>query len=162
MIRNQGYCFNHKRVRRIYCELKLNLKIKPRKRLAPRTKVTLEEPKQVNQCWSLDYMSDALMNGNKFRTANVIDDCNRGALGILASSSLPSARITRWLDRLAEKHGYPDRIRVDNGPENLSKHFQQWAKGRNIEIQYIQPGKPAQNAYIERFNRTYREAVILP
>ena len=160
MIRNQGYCFNHKRVRRIYCELKLNLKIKPRKRLAPRTKVTLEEPKQVNECWSLDYMSDALMNGNKFRTANVIDDCNRGALGILASSSLPSARITRWLDRLAEKHGYPDRIRVDNGPENLSKHFQQWAKGRNIKIQYIQPGKPAQNAYIERFNRTYREAVL--
>jgi len=160
LIRNKGYCFNHKRVRRIYCELKLNLKIKPRKRLAPRTKITLEEPKQVNECWSLDYMSDALINGSKFRTANVIDDCNRGALGILASSSLPSVRITKWLDRLAEKRGYPERIRVDNGPENLSKHFQKWAQERNIQIQYIQPGKPAQNAYIERFNRTYREAVL--
>ena len=73
---------------------------------------------------------------------------------------LPSKRITRCLDQLAIKYGYPQRIRVDNGLENISRHFQQWAKIQGIEIQYIQPGKPAQNAFIERFNRTYREAVL--
>lgn len=85
---------------------------------------------------------------------------NRGALGILVSYSLTSKRITRWLDQLAAFRGYPKRIRVDNGPENIAHHFQRWAKQRGVFIQYIQPGKPAQNAYIERFNRTYREAVL--
>lgn len=139
MLRAQGSSYNHKRVRRVYCALKLNLKIKPKKRLAPRTKVTLEQPNEVNKCWSLDYMSDALVTGRRFRTANVLDDCNRGAIGILASHSLPSLRITNWLDRLAEARGYPDIIRVDNGPENISKHFQKWASERSIKVRYIQP-----------------------
>lgn len=160
LIRQQNHLVNHKRVYRIYCELSLNLKIKPKKRLAPRTKIKLIQPENINQCWSLDFMSDALTNGRRIRTANVIDDCNRGALGILVSFSLTSKRITRWLDDLALSSGYPKRIRVDNGPENISHHFQKWAKERHIFIQYIQPGKPAQNAYIERFNRTYREAVL--
>ena len=160
LIRNKSYPFNHKRVYRIYCDLRLNLKIKPKKRLAPRTKIKLMQPENMNQCWSLDFMSDALTNGRRIRTANVIDDCNRGALGILASFSLTSQRITRWLDELAFTHGYPNRIRVDNGPENISNHFKGWAEEHHIFIQYIQPGKPAQNAYIERFNRTYREAVL--
>jgi putative transposase len=160
LIRNQNYTYNHKRIYRIYCDLRLNLKIKPKKRLAPRTKIKLQQPLNINRCWSLDYMSDVLTNGRRIRTANVIDDCNRGALGILVSFSLTSKRITRWLDHLALSRGYPNRIRVDNGPENISHHFQAWAKQHNIFIQYIQPGKPAQNAYIERFNRTYREAVL--
>lgn len=160
LIRFKNYFFNHKRVYRIYCDLSLNLKIKPKKRLAPRTKVTLEQPEKVNQCWSLDFMSDALINGRRIRTANVIDDYNRGALGILVSFSLTSKRITQWLVQLALFRGYPSRIRVDNGPENISHHFRNWAKSHAIFIQYIQPGKPAQNAYIERFNRTYREAVL--
>lgn len=160
LIRLKNYSFNHKRVYRIYCDLRLNLKIKPKKRLAPRTKATLVQPKNINQCWSLDFMSDALTNGRRIRTANVIDDCNREALGILISFSLTSERITRWLDQIALSRGYPNRIRVDNGPENISRHFQKWAKSHGIFIQYIQPGKPAQNAYIERFNRSYREAVL--
>ena len=160
LIRHKGYSFNHKRVYRIYCHLRLNLKIKPKKRLASRTKIKLEWPNKINQCWSLDFMSDALTNGRRIRTANVIDDCNRGGLGILISHCLPAKRITQWLDRLAIKRGYPDRIRVDNGPENISRQFQKWATSHNIFIQYIQPGKPAQNAFIERFNRTYREAVL--
>lgn len=160
LIRHKNYSFNHKRVYRIYCGLRLNLKIKPKKRLAPRTKLTLVQPDKMNYCWSLDFMSDALSNGRRIRTANVIDDCNRGALGILVAFSLPSKRITKWLDQLALTHGYPNRIRVDNGPENISHHFQKWAKLHGIFIHYIQPGKPAQNAYIERFNRTYREAVL--
>lgn len=160
LIRRKNYGFNHKRVYRIYCNLRLNLKIKPKKRLSPRTAIQLAPPLTINQCWSLDFMSDALITGRRIRTANVIDDCNRGALGILVSFSLPSNRITQWLDQIALSRGYPKHIRVDNGPENLSKHFQAWAKAHNITIQYIQPGKPAQNAYIERFNRSYREAVL--
>jgi putative transposase len=160
LIRLKNYSFNHKRVYRIYRDLSLNLKIKPKKRLAPRTKMTLLQPENINQCWSLDYMSDALMDGRRIRTANLIDDCNREALGILVSFSLTSKRITRWLDQLALSRGYPNRIRVDNGPENISHHFQNWAISHGIFIQYIQPGKPAQNAYIERFNRSYREAVL--
>lgn len=122
--------------------------------------MTLIQPEDINQCWSMDFMSDALVNGRRIRTANVIDDCNREALGILVSYSLTSKHITRWLDQLALSRGYPNRIRVDNGPENISHHFQNWAKSHGISIQYIQPGKPEQNAYIERFNRSYREAVL--
>lgn len=136
ILRGQGHLYNHKRVRRIYYFLKLNLKVKPKKRLAPRTKMTLDQPNEVNKCWSLDYMSDALATGKRFRTANVLDDCNRGAIGILALHSLPALRSTKWLDKLAEIKGYPEAIRVDNGPENISKHFQKWANERNINSLY--------------------------
>lgn len=155
LLRQEGHGFNHKRVHRLYCELKLNLKRCPKKRLAGRTKQTLNQPQRLNQCWSLDYMSDALMHGRRFRTANVIDDCNREGLSVLASTSLPAVRITTWLDDIAAWRGYPNHIRVDNGPENISSHFQKWAKQHDIDILYIQPGKPAQNGYIERFNRSW-------
>ena len=125
-----------------------------------REKVTLVEPKNINDTWSLDYMSDALMNGKRFRTANVIDDYNREVLGIRVSISLPSQKVTSFLDDIAQERGYPQKIRMDNGPENISKIFKQWAKKCDIELEYIQPGKPAQNGYIERFNRTYREEVL--
>lgn len=160
MIRAKGYGVNHKRVYRIYCELKLNLKRKVKKRLPKREGKSLLQPSVLNECWSLDYMSDALFTGKRFRTANVIDDCNREGLGIEVSFSLPAKRITRWLDTIALVRGYPKILRVDNGPENISIHFQQWAKSHQITVQYIQPGKPAQNAFIERFNRSYREEVL--
>ena len=153
-----GKCY--KRVYRLYCALKLNLKAKPKKRLAPRTAQKLKAPSSLNQGWSLDYMSDALVYGRRFRTANVIDECNREAIGILPAFSLPSKRITRWLDEIAHSRGYPDYIRLDNGPENISTHFKDWAETHNITLQFIQPGKPAQSAYIERFNRSYREEVL--
>jgi len=159
-LRLQGFAWNHKRVYRVYCSLKLNLKRKPKKRLPMREKIALVEPKMINETWSLDYMSDALINGKRFRTANVIDDCNREVLGIKASISLPSQQVASFLDDIAQERGYPQKIRMDNGPENISKTLKQWAKNRNIELKYIQPGKPAQNGYIERFNRTYREEVL--
>jgi putative transposase len=160
MLRNEGYPFNHKRVRRMYCDLKLNLKCKPKKRLAARTANVLVVPNKPNEVWSLDYMSDALSYGRRFRTANVVDDHRRECLGIKIQFSLPSSSITQWLDQMAKERGYPEKIRVDNGPENIAKAFKKWAMEQAIEILYIQPGKPAQNAYIERFNRTYREAIL--
>ena len=160
LMRQSGHPYNHKRVRRIYCKLRLNIKIKPKKRLAPRTKIKLRQPMKVNESWSLDYMSDALVCGRRIRTANIIDDFNRECMGILVSHTLPAQKITRWIDRLALTKGYPKQIRVDNGPENISKDFMSWADKNQIKVLHIQPGKPAQNAYIERFNRSYREAVL--
>lgn len=159
-IRRLGFGWNHKRVYRVYCNLNLNLKRKPKKRLPAREKVVLKQPIHINETWSLDYMSDSLVNGKRFRTVNVIDDCNREALGIKASYSLPSLAVTEYLDCIAEQKGYPKEIRMDNGPENISKLMKKWARNRNIEIKHIQPGKPAQNGYIERFNRTYREEIL--
>lgn len=159
-LRQQGYQWNHKRVYRVYCEMGLNMRRKPKKRLPSRNKMALEQPKKINICWSLDYMSDAFMNGKRFRTANVIDDCNRQALGIKASISLPAKRVTEFLDDIASQRGYPRYLRVDNGPENISKDMLDWANRHGVLIRFIQPGKPAQNAYIERFNRTYRQEIL--
>lgn len=159
-IRQRGYQWNHKRVYRVYCDMQLNLRRKPRKRLPLREKITLKQPRRMNVSWSMDFMSDALINGRRFRTVNVIDDCNREALGIKARLSLPTKYVIDFLDLIACQQGYPLQLRLDNGPENISKIMIAWAKKHGVYIHYIQPGKPAQNAYIERFNRTYREEVL--
>jgi putative transposase len=148
--------FNHKRVYRIYRELELNLRIKPRRRLKRDKPDPLDEPRQVNQVWSIDFMHDVLGDGRTFRTFNVLDDYNREGLGIEVDLSLPAERITRSLDQVIEWRGKPKVIRCDNGSEMCSGVFQNWAQQRKIRIMFIQPGKPTQNAYVERFNRTVR------
>jgi len=108
----------------------------------------------------MDFMSDTMAGNRKFRTFNLIDDCSREVLAIEIDTSLSSKRIIRTLDRVIEQRGKPSILRADNGPEFTSKDLELWAKDRSITIQYIQPGKPMQNGYIERFNRVYREAVL--
>ncbi len=152
--------WNHKRVHRVYCELGLNIRVKPRKRLPKGEAKVLLQPLHANLCWSIDFMSDALSYGRKFRTLNVIDDYNREALLIKPGFSLPTQKVTHYLDQLAIERGYPEMIRVDNGPEFASNRFKDWAGEHHIRLQYIQPGKPAQNGLVERFNRTYREDVL--
>lgn len=152
--------WNHKRLYRVYCELGLNIRIKPRKRIPKGEAKMLLQPLGSNICWSMDFMSDVLCCGRKFRTLNVIDDYNREALLIVANFSLMGNRIIQLLDQLAEQRGYPINIRVDNGSEFRSSIFKDWAHQHGIKINYIQPGKPAQNGLIERFNRTYREEVL--
>ena len=159
-LRNDGFLWNNKRVYRVYCELKLNKRRRTKKRLPSREKIALVQPGHANSCWSLDFMSDALMNGRRFRTVNIIDDFNREALGIRAGFSLPAERVVEFLDEIAERRGYPNELRLDNGPENISCVMSNWAANNNVTIKFIQPGKPAQNGYIERFNRTYREEVL--
>lgn len=159
-IKQQGHPWNHKRVYRIYCEMGLNIRIKPKKRLPAREATALVQPIKPNICWSIDFMSDVLSNGRRFRTLNVIDDYNREALLIKPAMSLPARYVTRLIDEIASLRGYPNIIRVDNGPEFISMVFKEWANFNGIFIQYIQPGKPAQNGFIERFNRTYREDVL--
>lgn len=159
-LRNHGKTWNHKRIRRVYRALSLHLKRKPKKRLPARTAQTLAVPQQRNQTWSLDFMSDALSNGRTFRTLNIIDDFNREALWIEVDTLLPAERVVRVLEQLLDWRGKPISIRMDNGPELISQRLETWAQEKHIELLHIQPGKPAQNAYIERFNRTYREEVL--
>lgn len=144
----------------MYCEVGLNLRIKPKKRLPSRDPVPLVQPEQANESWSLDFMSDSLSNGRAFRTLNILDDFNREALWIEVDASLPALRVIRVLEMLASWRGFPSQIRMDNGPELISKVLQEWANTHGVALAHIQPGKPAQNANIECFNRTYREDVL--
>jgi len=152
----KGFGWNHKRVYRIYRELELNLRIKPRKRLVRQAPEPLIVPASANAVWSMDFMHDQLKNGRSIRLLNVIDDFNREALGIEIDFSLPSARVIRALEQIIGWRGKPLAIRCDNGPEYLSDAITQWASQRGVALNYIQPGKPQQNAYVERFNRTVR------
>ena len=148
-----GFVYNHKRVYRIYRELELNLRIKPKRRLKREQPDVLAVPRQINVMWSMDFMHDALADGSSFRTFNVLDDYNREGLGIEVDKSLPALRVIRALDRIIEWHGKPSAIRCDNGLEYLSESLVSWARKHNILIQYIQPSKPQQNAYVERYNQ---------
>ena len=159
-IHNRGICWNHKRIYRVYCRMGLNQPRRIRRKLPDRPREPLFVPEQRDQVWSADFMSDALYYGTRFRTFNVIDDHNREALAIEIDTSLRAPRVVRVLERLKEQRGTPDVLRVDNGPEFLSQALVDWCKDNGVLIHHIQPGKPNQNAYIERFNRTYRNEVL--
>lgn len=152
----KGFSWNHKRVYRIYRELELNLRIRPRKRLKRDKPDALAVPEAINECWSMDFMHDQLGDGRNYRLFNVIDDFNREGLAIEADFSLPAPRVIRALDQVIEWRGKPKRIRSDNGPEYISNLLKDWAKKNEIILEFIQPGNPQQNAYIERYNKTVR------
>lgn len=156
----RNYGWNHKRIHRVYCTLGLNQPRRTKRRLPQRQPEPLLVPQRSNQVWSADFMSDALYHGPRFRTFNIIDDFNREALAIEVDTSLRAERLVRVFDRLKAERGLPDMLRVDNGPEFLSQTFVAWCQANGIFISYIQPGKPNQNAYIERFNRTVRNEVL--
>jgi putative transposase len=140
--------------RLIYCRIRVS-------RSVPRP-ATLAAPSELNSIWSLDFMHDTLYDGRRFRTLNVLDDGNREGLGIDVATSLPSQRVIRFLEQRIELHGRPAALRLDNGAELTSHAFIDWAAERGIELRFIEPGKPNQNAFIERFNRTYRTEVLNP
>ena len=152
-LRRQGHRWNHKRVWRVYCLMKLNRRRRTKKRIPEREPAPLIVPSRPNQVWSADFMSDALYHGVRFRTFNVLDDFNREILAIEIDTSLPSERLTRVFEQIKATRDLPDVLRTDNGPEFLGERFTSWCQDNGIMIKYIEPGKPNQNAYIERFNR---------
>ena len=158
-LRRLGHGWNHKRVYRVYCGLKLNKRRKGKRRLPTRNPAPLQVSQTMNECWSADFMSDALWDGPRFRTFNVVDDFNREALTIAIDFNLPAQRVVRELDQVAAVR-YPLKLRTDNGPEFIAVALADWAEQHGVTLEFIKPGKPMQNGFIERFNRSYREAVL--
>lgn len=159
-LRRKGFTWNHKRVYRIYTSLKLNIRRRFKKRLPARVKQALFQPESINEVWSIDFMSDSLWDGRKFRVLNIIDDYNREMLAMEADLSLPALRVIRVLEFLLEFRGLPKMIRVDNGPEFISHVLDEWCRKHGVVLVYIQPGKPMQNGYVERCNGSVRKELL--
>ena len=157
---HKSHGWNHKNTVRLYHKLRLPVVRKRRLRRLVEPVESLVQPIVENETWSMDFMSDNLMGGGKVRVLNVIEDYNREYLGYDVARSLPEERVTRTLDDLIDFYGKPRRIRLDNGPEYRSYALALWAQKHKIKLLFIEPGKPTQNSYIERFNRTYRTEVL--
>lgn len=159
-IRNAGYDWNHKRVYRVYKSLGLNMRPKTKHRLPERVQTPLQELECINDVWSMDFMSDTLWYGKRYRLLNIIDEYNREFLDVEIDTSLPAHRVIRVLERVCEYRGYPNTIRVDNSPEFISTPLELWCNKHNITLDFIRPGKPTENARVERFNGSFRRELL--
>ena len=159
-IKQEHPLWNHKTVYRVYTQMGLNIRRRAKKRLPARVKQALFQPQAINQVWSIDFMKDSLWDGRSYRLLNVIDDFNREVLAIEADTSLPALRVIRTLERLKETRGLPSMLRTDNGPEFISMKLDLWCKQNKITLVFIQPGKPTQNAFIERCNGNIRRELL--
>jgi putative transposase len=144
----------------VYRALGLNLKRRAKRRLPVRDPLPLEQCARPNQRWSADFMGDSLYSGHAFRTLNILDDFNREGLAIEVDTSLPAERVVRVLNQLKAWRGVPESLRLDNGPEFVTQALRDWAQINGVLLDFIEPGKPVQNAYIERFNGSYRREVL--
>ena len=151
---------NHKRIQRMYREEGLAVRRKRRKRVAQTQRRPKVVPDQVNARWSMDFMSDTLATGRCFRTFNVVDDFSRECLAIEVDFSLSGERVTRVLDRLIEERGKPESLVMDNGPEFTSKALDEWAYRHGITLEFIRPGKPIENCFVESFNGKFRDECL--
>jgi putative transposase len=161
VLRREGFTLNHKVTYRLYREERLGLRRRGRRRrrsTAPRQAMPV--PTAVNDRWSIDFVSDSLMNGRRFRALTIVDDHSRECPAIEVDTSLPTERVIEVLERVGRTRGFPKAIVTDNGPEFISRAFDQWAYARGVQIIHIEPGKPVQNAFIESFNGTFREECL--
>ncbi len=159
-IRKAGHRVNHKRLFRLYRTEGLGLPRKrPRKRLWMR-QAPLMPAERPMQRWSMDFEMDFLGSGRRFRSFNIVDDCSRECPGLLVDTSIGGVRVTRFLDELAETHGLPGTMVIDNGSEFTSRAFLAWAEKKGIALHFIDSGKPNQNAFIESFNGKFRDECL--
>jgi putative transposase len=160
LLRRDGYQVNHKRVHRLYRLEGLAVRRRGRKRVAAGRGGGPQRGERPNDCWCLDFVSDALASGRRFRALALLDTCTREALTIEVDTSLPGVRVVRMLDNVIADRGTPQRIVLDNGPELTSRVLGQWAYEHGVRLQFIDPGKPIQNAFIESFNSRLRDECL--
>jgi len=160
LMERQGFKDNLKRIYRVYREEKLQVKIRRRRKTARWRGDKPVPASRPNERWSMDFMSDQLANGRTIRVFNVVDDFTRQCLAMEVDTSLNGVRVTRVLDRLVARHGHPQRIVMDNGPEFTGKALDRWAWEHRVHLAFIEPGKPVQNAFVESFNGTCRNECL--
>jgi len=151
---------NHKKTERIYREENLMLHIRKRKKTASTVRIALEAPEKPNERWAMDFMSDCLYNGRKIRILGITDLFTRECLALEVDTSINGKRVANVLDRIVEYRGLPEVITVDNGPEFTGKVLDSWAYIREVQLDFIRPGKPVDNAFMESFNGRFREECL--
>ncbi len=160
LIGRDGVRVNHKRFYRLYRAEQLSVRRRARKRLRRLARVPLAPAANPNERWSMDFVADTLASGRALRALTIVDDCTRECPAIEVDTSLPGLRVTRVLDRVAEKRGLPGTLVVDNGPEFAGRALDQWAYRRGVRLHFITPGKPTENAYVESFNGKFRDECL--
>jgi putative transposase len=160
LLKREGLVINHKRTERLYREERLSLRLRRRRKRAALVRVTLPAAERANQRWSMDFASDSLCTGRKFRALVIVDDYTKESPAIEVDTSIPGARVVRVLDRLAEIRGLPEVITVDNGPEFAGKALDEWAYRRGVKLNFIRPGKPMENAFAESFIGRLRDECL--
>jgi putative transposase len=161
-LRNQGYKYNHKKVYRIWKTEGLNLRLPPKRKRFHRKYQALLAPKKVNEGWAMDFVSDWIVGptGQRIRIINIMDEGSRRALWTEAHQSISAKKLVEVLDKVLEYRGKPAYIRCDNGPEFISQKLELWAAEHDVELKFIQAGKPSQNGLIERLNKTLRNECL--
>jgi putative transposase len=161
LLRREDWVVNHKRVYRLYKQSGLNLRRKrPRRARAAAHRQTQPIATRANECWAMDFMSDALFNGRRFRVFTAIDTFTRECLEIHAGQSIKGEDVAGILERLVTRHGLPERVQVDNGTEFVSKALDRWAYDHGVTLTFSRPGKPTDNAFIESFNGSFRDECL--
>jgi len=160
LIRREGLIVNHKRTERLYRSEGLSLRIRRRRKFAAVVRNPLPPATKQNERWAMDFVHDSLWGGRKFRTLTLVDTYSRECLNVEVDTSLPGYRVVRVLDRLASIKGLPASIRVDNGPEFISKVLDEWAYRNGVKLDFIRPGKPTENCYAESFNGRLRDELL--
>ena len=152
MLQREGWAVNHQRVCRLYREEGLSVRRRKSKRIGAVERQPLTLPSGTNQRWSMDFVSDGLGDGRKFRSLNIVDDYSRECVAAEVDTSMPGARVVRVLERWCERRGLPQVLVTDNGPEFAGQALDVWAYTRGVKLHFIEPGKPVQNAFVESFN----------
>lgn len=160
ILRREGFAVNHKRIERLYRQEGLSLRVKKRKKLKAVARVALPKPVQANQQWSMDFIHDKLWDGRKFRSLSIVDTFTHECLTLEVDTSLGGERVKRVLERLASERGLPEAITVDNGPEFISQVMDEWAYRHGVKLDFIRPGKPTDNAFVESFHDKFRDECL--
>jgi len=157
LLRREGWLVNHKRIYRLYSEENLTMRTRsPRRHVSCKRRLTRSQPGRANESWSMDFMSDQLFDGRRIRVLTIVDNFTRESLAIEAGRRFTGHDVAKVLTRIGTERGLPRTIRVDNGPEFVSKALDQWAYWNKVELDFSRPGKPTDNAYIESFNARFR------